>query len=165
MFFVLFVILYGCGHENQRREVRMVDNRALIQSSLDYIEENLKTEITAQELAAHANFSLFHYYRLFLRAVGVPVMQYISRRKLLHAIYEISRLLHRQRLCPEAFRQFRKTQKSHPDFKIPGKCRVIFRNTRKDRKWQRNCGGWRFIFLHDKAPGGFTRKVRRYVRR
>lgn len=55
-----------------------------IQSSIDYIEENLKTEITAQELADKANFSVFHYYRLFQTAVGMPVMQYIAC-SILHA--------------------------------------------------------------------------------
>ena len=61
-----------------------------IQSSIDYIEKNLKSEISAQELADQANFSIFHYYRLFQMAIGMPVMQYITRRKLLHAIHEIS---------------------------------------------------------------------------
>lgn len=42
-----------------------MDNRTIIQKSLDYIEENLQTEITAAELADMAGFSLFHYYRLF----------------------------------------------------------------------------------------------------
>lgn len=64
-----------------------MDNRAIIQKSLDYIEENLQTEITAAELAEVAGFSLFHYYRLFQRATGLPVMQYILRRRLLHGVY------------------------------------------------------------------------------
>lgn len=64
--------------------------KELIQKSLDYIEDNLKTEIGAEELCSQAGFSLFHYYRLFQMAVGIPVMQYVLRRKLLHAIYEIS---------------------------------------------------------------------------
>ena len=51
-----------------------MDNRTIIQQSLDYIEENLQTEITAAELAAQAGFSLFHYYRLFQQATGLPVM-------------------------------------------------------------------------------------------
>lgn len=67
-----------------------MDNRTIIQSSIDYIEENLKAEITAKELADIAGFSLFHYYRLFISAVGIPVMQYIVYRKLLHAIYDIN---------------------------------------------------------------------------
>ena len=64
-----------------------MDNRAMIQRSLDYIEENLQTEITAEELAEMAHHSLFHYYRLFQQATGLPVMQYILRRRLLHGVY------------------------------------------------------------------------------
>ena len=64
--------------------------RELVQESLDYIEDNLRAEISAQDLSEKAGFSLFHYYRLFQAAVGMPVMQYILHRRLLHAIYEIS---------------------------------------------------------------------------
>ena len=68
-----------------------MDNRKIIQESLDYIEDNLQTEITAAELAGMAGFSLFHYYRLFQQATGLPVMQYILRRRLLHGAYAISK--------------------------------------------------------------------------
>lgn len=64
-----------------------MDNREIIQRSIDYIEENLRTEITAEELAEQVGFSKFHYYRLFQSQTGMPVMQYILRRRLLHAIY------------------------------------------------------------------------------
>ena len=64
-----------------------MDNRTIIQRSLDYIEGNLQTEISAAELADMAGFSLFHYYRLFQQATGLPVMQYIQRRRLLHGVY------------------------------------------------------------------------------
>lgn len=64
-----------------------MDNRAMIQKGLDYIEDNLQTEITAAELAEMAHVSLFHYYRLFQHATGLPVMQYILRRRLLHGVY------------------------------------------------------------------------------
>ena len=64
-------------------------NLTIIQSSIDYIEDNLKTDITAKELSEMAGFSLFHYYRLFQSAVGMPVMQYITRRRLLHALYDM----------------------------------------------------------------------------
>jgi len=36
-----------------------------IKTALDYIEQNLKTNITAEELANMANYSTYHYY-LFL---------------------------------------------------------------------------------------------------
>lgn len=66
-----------------------MDYRNRIQQSVEDIEENLKTQITAAELAQKAGFSLYHYYRLFQSATGMPVMQFILRRRLLHGIYEI----------------------------------------------------------------------------
>ena len=63
--------------------------KEIIQDSIDYIEENIKCDISASELSEKAGFSLFHYYRLFQTAVGMPVMQYILRRRLLNAIYDI----------------------------------------------------------------------------
>ena len=60
-----------------------------IQAAIDYIEDNLRTEITAAEAAEKAGYSVFHFYRIFQNTVGMPVMQYILRRKLLHAIHEI----------------------------------------------------------------------------
>ena len=62
----------------------------VIQSSIDYIEENLKAEITASELAERAGFSMFHFYRLFQAEMGMPIMQYILHRRLLNGIYEIA---------------------------------------------------------------------------
>lgn len=64
-----------------------MNNRMIIQRSLDYIEDHLQTQITAAELAQQAGFSLFHYYRLFQQATGLPVMQYVLRRRLLHGVY------------------------------------------------------------------------------
>jgi len=71
-----------------------MDNRTIIQNSLDYIEKNLQTEITAAELADLAGFSLYHYYRMFRQVTGLPVMQYIQRRRLLHGVYAM-----KQGLC------------------------------------------------------------------
>lgn len=65
-------------------------NREIIQKSIDFIEDNLKADITANELSEMAGFSVFHYYRVFQSEMGMPVMQYILRRKLLNAIYEIN---------------------------------------------------------------------------
>lgn len=64
--------------------------RELIQRTLDYIEDNLKAEIAAAELSEMCGYSLYHYYRVFQSELGMPVMQYILRRRLLNAIYEIS---------------------------------------------------------------------------
>lgn len=64
-----------------------MDHRTQIQQTIDYIEENLQTEITAEELAKMVHISLYHYYRLFQQATGLPVMQYILRRRLIHGVY------------------------------------------------------------------------------
>lgn len=64
--------------------------QAIIQNILDYIEENLRSELSAQELSELAGFSKYYFYRLFQNAVGISVMQYVQQRKLLNAIYEIS---------------------------------------------------------------------------
>ena len=53
----------------------------VIQQSLDYIEKHLGENITAAELARFVNFSVYHYRRLFTEAVGMPVGQYLTRRR------------------------------------------------------------------------------------
>lgn len=61
-----------------------------IGTGLDYIEQNLKTDITAEELAQMAGYSTYHYYRLFSSATGLSVAGYILRRRLDHALAEIA---------------------------------------------------------------------------
>lgn len=61
-----------------------------IQASLEYIEQNLKTEITAEELAAMANYSVGHFCRLFAQAMDTTVASYILKRRLDHALAELS---------------------------------------------------------------------------
>lgn len=67
-----------------------MDNRSIVQQSIDYIEDNLQANIKAEELAKQAGFSLFHFYRIFQSIIGMSVTQYILRRRLLHGIYSIS---------------------------------------------------------------------------
>lgn len=62
----------------------------VIIKTLDYVEENLKTDITAEELAQIANYSTFHFYRLFSSVMGSSIAGYILKRRLDHAIFEIS---------------------------------------------------------------------------
>jgi AraC-type DNA-binding domain-containing proteins len=62
----------------------------IIQNALEYIEQNLKTEITAEELARKANYSTCYYCRLFSSAVGSPVAGYILERRIDHALDEIA---------------------------------------------------------------------------
>lgn len=68
-----------------------MDYRSAIQESLEFIEDHLDAEITPVDLARRAGFSLYHYYRLFQSAVGMPLGQYLTRRRLLHAAFAMSR--------------------------------------------------------------------------
>ena len=62
-----------------------------LQRSLDYIEENLGTELTVRELAELAGYSASHFGHLFRETIGMSVGHYILRRRLLHAGWEMSR--------------------------------------------------------------------------
>jgi transcriptional regulator GlxA family with amidase domain len=61
-----------------------------IKTSLDYIEQNLKTDITADELAEMANYSAGHFNRLFVHAMDSTIASYILKRRLDHALAEIA---------------------------------------------------------------------------
>ncbi|MGL4737410.1 MAG: helix-turn-helix domain-containing protein [Cellulosilyticaceae bacterium] len=62
----------------------------LLQGVLDYIEENLTTEILVEELAQIAGFSEYHFCHVFSDVVGMPVAAYMTKRRIQHAIYQMS---------------------------------------------------------------------------
>ena len=68
-----------------------MDHENLIQRTLDYIEDNLTTEIELSELAGAAGYSCSHFARIFKKMTGLTVSKYLNRRRLMHAAYAISR--------------------------------------------------------------------------
>ena len=62
----------------------------IIKSGMAYIEDNLKADITAAELADMAGYSLRHYRCLFAGEAGMPVAAYIGKRRLDRALAEIA---------------------------------------------------------------------------
>ncbi|HEX2946125.1 MAG TPA: helix-turn-helix domain-containing protein [Clostridia bacterium] len=60
-----------------------------LQKSIDFIDENVKQEVTIEECANAAGFSKYHYYRLFGLYVGISAMDYVRKRKLAYAMYDI----------------------------------------------------------------------------
>jgi Ser/Thr protein kinase RdoA (MazF antagonist)/AraC-like DNA-binding protein len=60
-----------------------------LQKVIDYIEENLKSELNSTELATIAGFSVYHFLHVFGSNVGMPLSAYITRRRIKHAIYDI----------------------------------------------------------------------------
>lgn len=61
-----------------------------MQRILNLIETTLDAEITPAELADHAGYSLWHFLHLFQREVGMPLCRYRTRRRLAHAIWDVS---------------------------------------------------------------------------
>lgn len=67
-----------------------MQNSDIIRSGIAYIEQNLKTDITPDELAQMAGYSVWHYQHLFAQVIGVPLAVYIKRRRLDRALEEIN---------------------------------------------------------------------------
>ena len=61
----------------------------IIQNTIDYIEENIKSDICISELCDMASFSQGYYAREFQKEVGMTINQYILQRKMLNAISDI----------------------------------------------------------------------------
>jgi len=68
-----------------------VDYISSLQKSIDYIEDNLKSVILPQECARLAGFSAYHFYRIFGAFVGMPVMEYVRKRKLAWAVTDLKK--------------------------------------------------------------------------
>lgn len=62
-----------------------------MQRILNLIETTLDAEITPAELAEASGYSLWHFLHLFQQAVGQPVCRYRTKRRLAHAIWDVSR--------------------------------------------------------------------------
>lgn len=67
-----------------------MQNTDIIRAGIAYIEQNLKTDITPEELAQMAGYSVCHYQYLFAQVMGLSLAAYINRRRLDRALEEIS---------------------------------------------------------------------------
>ncbi|MHC1694104.1 MAG: helix-turn-helix domain-containing protein [Eubacteriales bacterium] len=68
----------------------MMEYELIIQSVLDEIDKRITENIQADELARVANYSTYHFRRIFIELTGTPFMSYVTRRKLEYALYDIS---------------------------------------------------------------------------
>lgn len=59
-----------------------IDYRKQIQRALDYIEENLKNDISNADLAHVAGYSEYHFLRIFKEAVHLTPADYIRKRRI-----------------------------------------------------------------------------------
>lgn len=72
-----------------------------LQSSIDYIEENLNQDISLEQVARQAYFSMTHFYRIFQAMAGLSIKEYIRKRRLSSAAHEL--LTSEKRLIDIAF--------------------------------------------------------------
>jgi AraC family transcriptional regulator len=61
-----------------------------LRRALDYIANNIAEEITLDELAEIAGYSVFHFARKFALAMGMSPGRYISQRRLENAMTELT---------------------------------------------------------------------------
>lgn len=57
--------------------------------ALDYLEENLDKEIRLEELGRLAGCSAYHFQRMFSYLAGVPLKEYIRRRRMTRAAADL----------------------------------------------------------------------------
>ena len=60
-----------------------------LQKAIDYIESNLKGNVSLEQISKVAGYSIPHFYRVFCAIVGCPVKEYVRKRKLSNAMFDI----------------------------------------------------------------------------
>ena len=63
----------------------------VIQSVVDYIEDNIESPLTLEECAQAVGYSKYHLHRLFQYYAGQTLMQYVRKRKVMHGALRIRR--------------------------------------------------------------------------
>jgi len=61
-----------------------------IQKAIDFIEENLKYDISLSDCARAAGYSLYHFVRIFREATGLTPADYIRKRRLTEIIKNLA---------------------------------------------------------------------------
>lgn len=61
----------------------------IIKESVEFIKEHIEEELTAERIAAHMGYSVFHFCRVFALAMDMPLMQYVRQTRLALARKEL----------------------------------------------------------------------------
>ena len=61
----------------------------MVRKTIEYIEKNLENKITLEDLANNTYISKYHFHRIFHKAVGMGMMEYIRQRRLACAASEL----------------------------------------------------------------------------
>lgn len=83
----------GCCYTKVNRTGKGNDEtlnyRTDIKRSIEFIEANIKERLTAEMISQHVGYSLYHFCRVFQICMGVPVMEYVRKRRLSMASTEL----------------------------------------------------------------------------
>lgn len=66
-----------------------MDSKKVILDSLKYIDNNLERQLKLLDISTYMGYSEYHFSRLFKNYMGVTVMEYVKKRKLITASEEI----------------------------------------------------------------------------
>ncbi|MDD3050193.1 MAG: AraC family transcriptional regulator [Candidatus Cloacimonetes bacterium] len=66
-----------------------VDYSYAMNRALNYIEHNLMQVLDLEEIANRANYSLFHFHRIFQKSNGISLKSYIRKRRLSEAARDV----------------------------------------------------------------------------
>lgn len=62
----------------------------MLQNVLNYIDDNITNELSAVIIAEIAGYSAYHFSRIFTETIGIPVMSYVTWRRLQYALYDLA---------------------------------------------------------------------------
>jgi len=65
-------------------------NRDIIRRSIHYIDQHIKEDLISSDVADHAGFSIYYFYRLFTAYTGLGLMHYVRQRKMAYARLDIT---------------------------------------------------------------------------
>lgn len=65
--------------------MRIINNKEIIIESQKYIEKHLEEKLQVRDIANIFDYSEFHFSRMFSEYVGISVMEYVKRRRLIRA--------------------------------------------------------------------------------
>lgn len=64
-------------------------NETMIMESLEYVEDHLYEPLSLSAIALSAGYLEYHFARLFKESMGMPVMEYVKKRRLIKASDDI----------------------------------------------------------------------------
>jgi AraC family transcriptional regulator len=70
-----------------------MDNNLVLNNVINYIEKNICGTIDYDRAAQISGTSVFHFQRIFSFLLGIPISEYIRRRKMTLAAFDLQNLM------------------------------------------------------------------------